>query len=55
MPGFRDIGIHGTPFPESIGIRATEGCVRLTNQDIADLKSRVKLGTVVIITPDPAQ
>ena len=55
VPGFRDIGIHGTPFPESIGTRATEGCVRLTNQDITDLKSRVKLGTVVFITPDPAQ
>jgi len=54
VPGFRDIGIHGTPFPESIGSRATEGCIRLTNEDIVDLKNRVKLGTVVIITPDPA-
>ena len=52
VPGFRDIGIHGTPFPESIGTRATEGCIRLTNEDITDLKERVKLGTVVIITPD---
>ncbi len=55
MPGFRDIGIHGTPFPESIGSRATEGCIRLNNQDIVDLKNRVKLGTVVIITPDPVE
>jgi lipoprotein-anchoring transpeptidase ErfK/SrfK len=55
VPGFRDIGIHGTPFPESIGTRATEGCIRLTNEDIVDLKARVKLGTVVIITPDPAE
>ena len=53
VPGFRDIGIHGTPFPESIGSRATEGCIRLTNEDIVDLKNRVRLGTVVIITPDP--
>ena len=53
MPGFRDIGIHGTPFPESIGTRATEGCIRLRNEDILDLKQRVKVGTVVIILPDP--
>ena len=53
VPGFWDIGIHGTPFPESIGTRATEGCVRLRNEDILDLKSRVKVGTVVIILPDP--
>lgn len=54
VPGFRDIGIHGTPFPESIGSRATEGCIRLTNEDVTDLKKRVHVGTVVIITPDPA-
>jgi len=52
VPGFRDIGIHGTPFPESIGTRATEGCIRLRNEDITDLKGRVKLGTTVIILPD---
>ena len=53
VPGFWDIGIHGTPFPESIGSRATEGCIRLRNEDITDLKNRVKLGTTVIILPDP--
>lgn len=53
VPGFWDIGIHGTPFPESIGTRATEGCIRLRNEDILDLKQRVKVGTVVIILPDP--
>ena len=53
VPGFWDIGIHGAPFPESIGTRATEGCIRLKNEDILDLKSRVKLGTWVIILPDP--
>ena len=55
VPGFWDIGIHGTPFPESIGTRATEGCVRLRNEDILDLKSRVKVGTVVIILPDAVE
>ena len=54
VPGFWDIGIHGTPFPESIGTRATEGCIRLRNEVILDLKPRIKLGTVVIILPDRA-
>lgn len=54
VPGFRDIGIHGTPFPESIGTRATEGCIRMRNEDITELKQQVKLGTTVIILPDPS-
>ena len=52
VPGFIDIGIHGTPFPESIGSRATEGCIRMRNEDVTDLKQRVKVGTTVIILPD---
>lgn len=52
VPGFIDIGIHGTHLPESIGTRATEGCIRLRNEDITDLKSRVKVGTPVIILPE---
>ena len=55
VPGFRDIGIHGTHLPESIGTRATEGCIRLNNRDITDLKSRVHLGMTVTILPDPPQ
>lgn len=54
-PVSRVIGIHGTHKPESIGTRATEGCIRLRNEDILDLKPRVKVGTPVIITPDPIQ
>lgn len=46
------IGIHGTCFPESIGTRASEGCVRLLNQDIIRLKELTSLGTTVIILPD---
>ena len=52
VPGYRDIGIHGTHLPESIGTRATEGCIRLRNPDILDLKSRIRLGTPVIILPE---
>lgn len=54
-PVSKVIGIHGTHLPESIGSRATEGCIRLRNEDIIDLKSRVKVGTCVIITPDVVQ
>ena len=52
VPGRRDIGIHGTHLPESIGTRCTEGCIRMRNEDITDLKSRVHVGTVVTILPD---
>ena len=52
VPGYRDIGIHGTHLPESIGSRATEGCIRLRNEDIKDLKGHVGVGTPVIILPD---
>ena len=52
VPGFIDIGIHGTHLPESIGTRTTEGCIRLTNEDITDLKGRIVIGTPVIILPD---
>lgn len=49
VPGHKGIGIHGTHKPESIGTRDTEGCIRLTNEDITDLKSRVNPGMVVIV------
>lgn len=52
-PGFSGIGIHGTHAPESIGTRATEGCIRLVNEDVEDLHNRVTLGMTVIIGPDP--
>ena len=52
VPGFIDIGIHGTHKPESIGTRDTEGCIRLVNEEIVRLKSQVKVGTPVIILPE---
>lgn len=50
-PGHKGIGIHGTHAPESIGTRATEGCIRLTNEDIEQLKEKVYVGMTVVITP----
>ena len=49
VPGYRDIGIHGTHKPESIGTRDTEGCIRLVNENIVELKGLVKVGVPVII------
>ncbi|MDR1983994.1 MAG: L,D-transpeptidase [Prevotellaceae bacterium] len=48
--GFQGIGIHGTHAPESIGTRATEGCIRLRNEDLLKLVKNVKTSMVVIIT-----
>lgn len=51
-PPFEGIGIHGTHLSSSIGIRSTEGCIRLKNEDVADLKHRIRIGTPVVILPD---
>lgn len=43
------IGIHGTHAPESIGTMASEGCIRLNNENISRLKQFVKVGMKVVI------
>jgi lipoprotein-anchoring transpeptidase ErfK/SrfK len=43
--------IHGTNQPQTIGGRVSSGCIRLTNDDVADLYSRVNVGTKVIVLP----
>jgi lipoprotein-anchoring transpeptidase ErfK/SrfK len=43
--------IHGTNAPGTIGTRVSSGCIRLTNQDVSDLYSRVNVGTKVIVLP----
>ena len=49
--GGRDYGyrIHGTPDWQSIGRNASSGCIRMINQDVLDLYSRVKGGEKVIV------
>ena len=37
--------LHGTPEWSSIGTAASSGCIRLMNQDVIDLYSRVRPGT----------
>lgn len=53
-PPHRGIGIHGTHAPESIGTRATEGCIRLRNADLDSLKPLVRVGMPVAILPSDA-
>jgi lipoprotein-anchoring transpeptidase ErfK/SrfK len=41
--------IHGTNAPKTIGSSVEFGCIRLVNDDIADLYNRVPVGTRVIV------
>lgn len=41
--------IHGTNQPEYIGSAISSGCIRLTNEDVIDLYSRVKIGNPVVV------
>lgn len=55
--GWIGIGIHGTHDPASIGTMASEGCIRMHNQDVAELKNLIYgpakgVGTRVVITED---
>ena len=43
--------IHGTNDPTTIGGRVSSGCIRMTNEDVIDLYSRVNLGTKVVVLP----
>jgi lipoprotein-anchoring transpeptidase ErfK/SrfK len=43
------IGIHGTNRPRSIGRRASHGCIRMKNEDVAELFARVRVGDDVEI------
>lgn len=53
--GDRDtyLRIHGTPYPESIGGRASSGCVRMIMPHINDLYEEVELGvTAYLYSPE---
>jgi len=43
--------IHGTNQPSTIGTFVSSGCIRLTNADIEDLYTRVKVGTKIVVLP----
>jgi lipoprotein-anchoring transpeptidase ErfK/SrfK len=48
-PGWTGIGIHGTHAPSSIGTNVTEGCIRLNNKDLLELRGMVNIGDKVVI------
>ena len=48
-PGGGVVGVHGTPWPELLGGAVSHGCIRLHNDDVRYLRSRVPLGTPVKI------
>ena len=46
------IGIHGTHLPETLGMRATEGCVRLHNDNIERIVPMISNSkTLIVVTP----
>lgn len=47
--GWKGIGIHGTHDETSIGSCATEGCIRMKNKDLEELKTLVSINTPVDI------
>jgi lipoprotein-anchoring transpeptidase ErfK/SrfK len=52
--GSSEYRIHGTNDPSTIGKYVSSGCIRLTNEDVADLFSRVDVGTRVVVLPKNA-
>ena len=45
-----EYAIHGTNAPGSVGGFVSYGCIRMLNDDINDLYSRVSVGTTVVVT-----
>ena len=52
--GSSEYRIHGTNDPTTIGKFVSSGCIRLTNEDVSDLFSRVDVGTKVVVLPKTA-
>jgi lipoprotein-anchoring transpeptidase ErfK/SrfK len=46
--------IHGTNQPSTIGQFVSSGCIRMLNEDVEDLYSRVTVGTRVVVLPGPS-
>jgi lipoprotein-anchoring transpeptidase ErfK/SrfK len=49
--GNTEYRIHGTNAPSTIGHHVSSGCIRLVNEDVEDLYSRVKVGAKVVVMP----
>jgi lipoprotein-anchoring transpeptidase ErfK/SrfK len=47
--------IHGTNAPSTIGKNVSSGCIRMLNEDVTDLYSRVNIGSKVVVLPAGAR
>jgi lipoprotein-anchoring transpeptidase ErfK/SrfK len=47
--------IHGTNQPTTIGGHVSSGCIRMLNDDVIDLYTRVDVGTKVVVLPMEAR
>ncbi|MDR2027199.1 MAG: L,D-transpeptidase [Prevotellaceae bacterium] len=46
------IGIHGTHLPETLGSRATDGCIRMHNNNIEEIVTMISRSkTLIVVTP----
>jgi lipoprotein-anchoring transpeptidase ErfK/SrfK len=52
--GSSEYRIHGTNDPTTIGKFVSSGCIRMTNEDVSDLFSRVSVGARVVVLPKNA-
>lgn len=48
-----NFGIHGTLEPYSVGWASSHGCIRMNNNDVAELYKVVPVGTKVVIVDGP--
>ena len=44
-----NFGIHGTQDPNSVGWASSHGCIRMKNEEVAELYKIIPLGTKVVI------
>lgn len=51
--GFKNIVIHGTPYPRGVGVRSSHGCMRMLPEDVEQLYKMVKVGTPIQIVHQP--
>jgi len=49
--GGTEYRIHGTNDPTTIGKHVSSGCIRMTNDNVTDLYTRVQVGAKVVVLP----
>ena len=47
--GWEGIGIHGTHDPSTLKTMVSEGCIRMKNEEVAELRTKIGVGTKVVI------